>query len=168
MSHRPPDGDPRDPRLRRIERSVEERLRRLAADGGLSGLPGEGRPIDPGELDGDDERWAAFRLMKNNKVRPAWSDARAAIDAERERLARRVRAHRAWLTARAALLRTLPADRIVDAARATSREDARVRAEVEAAVGELNGAVDRYNAIVPAESLRLSPISAGALLDAVR
>ena len=168
MSRPPDDDDWRSPKLRRIQRGVDERLERLAEEGALSGLPGEGRRIDPRELAGDDERWAAFRLMKNNHVRPAWSDARDEIDADLERLRRRVRAHRAWLASRSALLRTLPADRIVDAARITAREDARVRAEITAAVGELNAAVDRYNAIVPAESLRLLPFSAGALLAAER
>ena len=58
--------------MARFDRSIEDRLRELADAGGLSGLPGEGRPIAPEDLAGDDERWAAFRLMKNNKVIPAW------------------------------------------------------------------------------------------------
>ena len=43
----------------------------------LAGLPGTDRPFAREDLDGDDTSWAAFRLMKNNKVIPAWSQAAA-------------------------------------------------------------------------------------------
>jgi hypothetical protein len=163
---RPRDDDPRSPRLRAIERGVEERLRELADAGALSGLPGEGRPFAPEDLAGDDARWAAFRLMKQNRVIPAWSQARIEIDAELARLWSRAAAHRAWRAARKAALRTLAADRILAAVRITEREDQRVTAELADAARALNARIERYNAIVPSEGLRLPPISPGALLDA--
>ena len=133
-------------------RSMEERLRELAESGALSGLPGEGRPFAREDVEGDDTRWAAFRLMKNNKVIPAWSQARIEIDVEIARLRTRAAAHLTWLRSRDARLRTLAADRIIDTIRVTTREDARVRAELEAEVRSLNALIDAYNAIVPAES----------------
>jgi hypothetical protein len=65
-----------------------------------------------------------------NEVIPARSQARIA--------------QATWLRSREAQLRTLAADRIVDAMRVTNR----------------------YNAIVPAERLRLLPLKAAGLLDA--
>ena len=65
---------------------LEQRLRDLASSGELSGLPGEGRPLPHEDLAGDDASWAAFRLMKNNKVIPAWSQERIDIDRELDRL----------------------------------------------------------------------------------
>lgn len=143
---------------------MEERLRKLAEAGELTGLPGEGRRIAAEDLEGDDARWAAHRLMKNNKVIPAWSQERIEIDAELERLRARCRGHRGWLDARAARLRTSPADRIVEAAQVTSREGDRFRAELASATRELNARIDRYNAIVPSQSLALLPVSAAGLL----
>lgn len=121
------------------------------------------RPFTREDLNGDDASWAAFRLMKNNKVIPAWSQARIDIDAELDRLRARCGAHRAWLNAQAAQLRTLPSDRIVEAARVTSSADDRFRAELGSAVRDLNARIDRYNAIVPSLSLALLPITADAL-----
>lgn len=146
------------------EGSIEERLRKLAESGELSGLPGEGRPFTPEDLGGDDPRWAAFRLMKNNQVIPVWSQARMEIEDELARLRARARAHRAWLERRRAQLSALAGDRIVAAVRDTEREDQRVWSALEDAVAALNVQVDRYNALVPAESLRLGRFSAAALL----
>ena len=145
---------------------MEERLRELAESGALSDLPGEGRPFAREDLAGDDTWWAAFRLMKNNKVIPAWSQARIEIETEIARLGMRAAAHLTWLRSRDARLRTLAADRIIDAVRFTTREDARVRSELDAEVRTVNALIDRYNAIVPVESLRLAPVSAAALLAA--
>ena len=139
-------------------------MRELADSGELSGLPGEGVPFRREDLAGDDGSWAAFRLMRNNRIIPVWSQERIDIDAEQDRLRAGCRAHRDWLAARRAQLETLAADRIIEAARATSRRDDRFLAELEAAVRELNLRIDRYNAIVPSPSLALSPLSAGALL----
>jgi hypothetical protein len=148
------------------DHSTEERLRALAESGELSGLPGEGRPFAREDLEGDDARWAAFRIMRNNKVIPAWSQARIEIDQEIARLRTHAAAHNAWLRSREAQLRTLAADRIVDALRVTSRQDARVRDEIEADVRSVNALIDGYNAIVPAEGLRLLPLRAAGLLAA--
>ena len=143
---------------------MEERLRKLVEAGELTGLPGEGRPFAREELQGDDTSWAAFRLMKNNKVIPAWSQERIDIDAERDRLRSRCRGHRSWLDARAKRLGSAAGDRIVELSRITAAEDQRFRNELESAVRELNARIDRYNAIVPSPSLALLPVSAGALL----
>ena len=143
---------------------TEDELRELAESGELRDLPGEGRPFRREDLAGDDALWAAFRLMRNNKVIPAWSQERMDIDAELERLRARCRGHRDWLAARAALLRSLPADRLVGTARVTDRDDLRFRSELAAAVRELNARIDRYNAIVPSAALALLPVSAAALL----
>jgi len=161
-----PDRAQPGPAARPGAPSLEERLRELADSGALSGLPGEGRPLAPEDLGGDDARWAAFRLMKNNKVIPAWSQARIDIDEEIARLRRRAAAHLGWLRSRDAQVRALPGDRIVEAVRITAREDERVRAELAAEVERLNALIDRYNAIVPAESLRLTRVRAAGLLAA--
>ena len=143
---------------------MEERLRDLARSGELTGLPGEGQPFAPGSLAGDDATWAAFRIMKNNKVIPAWSQERIEIETELGRLRARCRGHASWLAARAAHLRSVPGDRIVQAARVTARADERFRGELEAAVGALNERIGRYNAMIPTAGLALAPVSAGALL----
>jgi len=147
-----------------VEGGMEGRLRDLARSGELSGLAGEGRPFARDDLEGDDATWAAFRLMKNNKVIPVWSQERIDIDRELDRLRRRCASHRAWLEVRAAGLRTLPGDRIVEAARVTSREDDRFREALGSAVQALNERIGRYNAIVPSPSLALLPVRVGALL----
>ncbi len=105
--------------------------------------------------------------MRNNKVLPAWSQERIDIDAELDRLRSRCRGHRAWLDARVARLWTLPADRMVEAARVTAREDGRFLAELESAVRDLDRRIDGYNALVPAASLSLLPVSAAGLLASV-
>jgi len=145
---------------------MEDRLRALADAGDLSGPPGEGRPFAREDLEGGGASWAAFRLMKNNRVIPAWSQARLEIDEELDRISARCRGHRTCSTglgARAAQLRMLPGDRLVAASRITSRADDRFRAELGSAAREVNGWIDRYNAIVPAPSLAPLPISADAL-----
>ena len=143
---------------------MEARLRDLVGSGELSGLPGEGRPFRPEDLAGDDATWAAFRLMKNNEVIPVWSQERMEIDAELDRLRARIRGHRAWRAARAGALRTLPGDRIIEAARVTAGADDRFRAELGSAVQAVNERIARYNAMVPSPRLALLPVSAGALL----
>jgi hypothetical protein len=148
--------------------SIESRLRALAEAGELSGFPGEGKPFAREDLEGDDARWAAFRLMKNNKVIPAWSQARIEIDAHVGRLKRSAAAHRTWLAARAADVLTRPADRMVEAVRVTEREAARFQVELEAGVNELNALIEGYNAIVPVDGLRLAPLSAAGLLASER
>jgi len=143
---------------------LEERLRRLAEAGELTGLPGEGRPFAAEDLAGDDASWAAFRLMKNNRVIPGWSQDRMDIDAELDRLRSRCRAHRSWLIARARRLRSAPGDRVIELSRITAFEDERFAAELVSAVRDLNERIGRYNAMVPSPSLALLPVRAGALL----
>lgn len=143
----------------------EDRLREFAESGELSGLPGEGLPLP---LDGDfaGERWAAFRVMQQNRILPPWAAARREIDTGTADLVRRINAHTAWLAARSVLLRALPADRILDAAAVTRREDARVRGEVDLAARALNERIASYNAQVPSARLQLLPLRTEALFTA--
>ncbi len=135
-------------RLRRSERRIEERLRELADMGELSNVPGEGAPLVDDDPDAGD-RWAARHIAKNANVAPEFVELRREIADRRDRLVRRLRAHRSWLEDRAALLNDLPAERILDAARATSDFDLRVESELRSAVAELNALVARHNLKVP-------------------
>jgi hypothetical protein len=151
------------PRLRRIERRIDDRLRELAEMGELTKLPGEGAPLvddDPGAGD----RWAARHVAKNANVTPEFVELRREIADRRDRLVRRLRAHRAWLKDRAALLKHLPAERILDAARATTDHDARVESELRSALGELNALVGRHNLKVPL-ALQIPPLALEHLRD---
>lgn len=157
MSPGLPGDDSHPAKVRRIERGVEERLARMAEAGELSGLPGEGRPFADRGADQAGERWAAFRVMANNQLLPAWAQLRREIEAESERLARVGRAHREWMRQRQEQLAGVPAERILEAARATRERDARVRAQLDGAVSSLNLQVARFNSTVPVESLQLLP-----------
>lgn len=157
MSAGLPDGVSRPAKARRIEGGVEERLARMAEAGELSGLPGEGRPFADREADQAGERWAAFRIMANNKLLPAWAQLRREIEDESQHLARVGRAHREWMRRRQEQLAALPAERILEAAQATRERDAKVRAHLDEAVSSLNLAAARFNSIVPVESLQLLP-----------
>jgi hypothetical protein len=145
------------PRLRRIERRIEEQLRELAALGELSNVEGEGAPLIDDDPDAGD-RWAARRIAKNANLTPEFVELRREIADRRDRLVRRLRAHRSWLADRAALLTDLPAERILDAARATTDFDLRVESELRSAVGELNALVARHNLKVPL-GLQLSALT---------
>jgi len=144
-------------RLRRLERRIEEQLRELAEMGELSALPGEGAPLVDDDPDAGD-RWAARHIAKNANLTPEFVELRREIADRRDRLVRRLRAHRVWLADRAALLHELPAERILDAARATTDFDARVESELRSAVGELNALVARHNLKVPL-GLQIPPLS---------
>ena len=149
--------DAADARLRRRERRVDEQLRELAEMGELSKLPGEGAPLvddDGGAGDG----WAARHVAKNANITPEFVELRREIADRRDRLVRRLRAHREWLEVRAALLRDLPAERILDAARATTDFDVRVEAGLRSAMGEINALVARHNLKVPL-ALQIPPLS---------
>jgi hypothetical protein len=152
-------------RLRRLERRIEEQLSELAQMGELANLPGEGARLPDDDPDAG-ERWAARHIAKNASLTPEFVELRREIAAHRDRLVRRLRAHRGWLADRAALLRELPAERILDAARATTEIDARVQSELRTAVGEMNGLVARHNLKVPF-SLQISPLSLEHLSDRV-
>ena len=144
-------------RLRRLERRIDEQLRELAEVGELSGLPGEGAPLVDDDPNAG-ERWAARHVAKNANLTPEFVELRREIGTRRDALMRRLRAHRAWLADRAALLRELPAERILETARATTEHDARVEAELRAALGEINALVARHNLKVPL-SLQIPPLS---------
>ncbi|MGH2492786.1 MAG: DnaJ family domain-containing protein [Candidatus Limnocylindria bacterium] len=144
-------------RLRRVERRVDEQLRELAEMGELSKLPGEGAPLPDDDPDAGD-RWAARHVAKNANVTPEFVELRREIADRRDRLARRLRAHRERLADRAALLRDLPAERILDTARATADFDKRVDSELRGALGELNALVARHNLKVPL-GLQIHPLS---------
>ena len=140
-------ADTRTPGLRRIERGVEQRIHELIEAGELSGLPGEGAPLR--DEDGrTDDGWAARHVMRNAEAVPEWVDLRKEIDERVARIRRRFRAHREWLHDRTLLLAQLPADRIVDASRATAERDVRVRQELERAVSEANALIRRYDLLV--------------------
>ena len=149
--------DAADARLRRRERRVDEQLRELAEMGELANLPGEGVPLvdDDG---GAGEGWAARHIAKNANITPEFVELRREIADRRDRLVRRLRAHREWLEDRAALLRDLPAERILDAARATTDFDGRVEAGLRTAMGEINALIARHNLKVPL-ALQIPPLS---------
>jgi len=144
-------------RLRRRERRVDEQLRELAEMGELSRLPGEGAPIVDDDPDAG-ERWAAGHIAKNANLTPEFVELRREIATRRERVVRRLRGHREWVADRTELLRDLPAERILEAARATAEFDARVESELRSALGELNALVARHNLRVPI-GLQISPLS---------
>lgn len=144
-------------RLRRLERRIDEQLRELADMGELSDLPGEGAPLVDDDPDAGD-RWAARHVARNANVTPEFVELRREIGARRDRIVRRLRSHRQWLLDRAALLRELPAERILDTVRATSDYDARVEAELRGALAEINALVARHNLKVPF-ALQIPPLS---------
>ena len=147
--------DATTPKLGRIERDVERQIRELHEAGVLRGLPGEGAPLRDDD-DGPQESWAARHLMRNANVAPEWIALRTEIDDRTAQLRRRIAAHQEWLHDRTRLLAELPAERILDAVNATEARDARVRAEVDAALSELNAQVRRFDLmVVPALQLPL-------------
>jgi len=140
-----------------MERRIDEQLRELAETGELSKLPGEGKPIVDDDPDAG-ERWAARHVAKNADLTPEFVELRREIGRRRDRIVRRLRAHRDWLADRAAVLNDLPAERILDAARATSDFDARVESELRSALEELNSIVARHNLRVPL-GLQIPPLA---------
>jgi hypothetical protein len=143
-------------RLRRRERRIDEQLRELSEMGELSKLPGEGAPLlDDDPAAGD--WWAARHVAKQANLTPEFVELRREIAERRDRIVRRLQAHRDWLEDRAALLHVLPAERILDAARATTDLDARVESELRGALGELNALVARHNLKVPL-GLQIPPL----------
>ena len=137
----------RTPKLKRIERGVEQRLRELADNGELRGLPGEGAPLPPDE-GGPDETWAARHVMRTASAVPEWVDLRKDIDQRTALLRRRISAHHEWLRDRARYLAEIPAERILEVSHATAARDTHVRAELATAVGELNALIRRYDLLV--------------------
>lgn len=143
---------------------VERAIRDAMGRGEFLGLPGEGRPLSDDGLPMD-ERWAAKHVLRNANAVPAWADLRKEIDAERERLVRRARAHLGWLAARHEQLARASADRILETARATDARDAAVRAAIDAAVSELNALIRRYDLIVPVGALQLADVTSREIFE---
>jgi Asp-tRNA(Asn)/Glu-tRNA(Gln) amidotransferase A subunit family amidase len=142
----------RSPKLERIERDVERRLREIAES--VTSLPGAGAPLRDTSHTG--ETWAARHIMENANAAPGWADLRRDIDERLARLHRRVAAHREWLHDRTKLLAEVPADRILETTHATTARDLRVRADLEKLVGEVNALIRRYDLlVVPAMQLPL-------------
>src|SRR3989442_15806568 len=140
--------DVADARLRRRERRIDEQLRELAAMGELSKLPGEGAPLvddDPGAGDG----WAARHIAKNANITPEFVELRREIADRRDRLVRRLRAHREWLEGRGALPPDPPAQPILDAAPAPTPSGRRGEAGARGATREINAVAARYKPKVP-------------------
>jgi len=146
-----------DARLRRREHRIDEQLRELAEMGELTKLPGEGAPLVDDDRNAGD-RWAARHVAKQANLTPEFVELRREIADRRDRLVRRLQAHRDWLEERALLLRDLPAERILDAARATTDFDSRLESELLRATGEINALVARHNLKVPL-ALQIPPLS---------
>ena len=147
---------------------VEARIRELQDAGELSGLPGEGQPLPPDPDDDANEAWAARHVVRTSGARPLWADLRRDITERRTRIVLRLRSHLAWLERRGALLEHLPAERIVAEVALTNDADARVRAEVEHSIAELNALVKHHNLVVTATSLHLTMASLDGLIDIAR
>jgi hypothetical protein len=112
-------------------------------------------PVDP-DADAPPETWAARHIMRNAGAVPEWVDLRKDIDERVALLRRRNAAHHQWLHDRTRLLAELPADRILEAVKATEARDGRVRAEISAALSEVNALIRRYDLlVVPALQLPL-------------
>ena len=99
--------------------------------------------------EGHPETWAARHILRQANAVPEWVELRRDIDERADRIRRRLRAHHEWLQDRTRLLAELPAERILTTAHATTERDLRVRAELEAAVSEVNALVRRYDLMVP-------------------
>ena len=154
--------------LRPLDLHVEQEVRELRDSGALSGLPGEGAPL-PADPDADaGDLWAARHISRVAGARPEWLELRQEIGARRARLIARIRAHDAWLRARAVLADRLPAERIVEETARTRDRDRRVRDEIDAAVVEINGLLRRHNLLVTALSLQRPPVRLEELNAAAR
>lgn len=160
----PLDHDDLPSALRGIERAVERRIRDAIDAGEFRDLPGEGQrlPRDDAPLD---ERWAATHVLSNAGVLPEWLALRKEIENERDRIVGRVAGHMAWLAGRHAALGTLPAERILDAVRATELADTRFRRELEELVAEVNTRVERHNVLAPRPEFHLPTLAAGRLME---
>ena len=144
---------------------MEARIRELRDAGELSGLPGEGQPLPPDPDDEAGEAWASRHVLRTSGARPPWSDLRRDITERRIRIVTRLRAHLAWLARREALLEHLPAERIVPELALTKEADGRVRAELLAAIAELNALVRHHNLVVTATSLHIPVASLEDLIE---
>jgi hypothetical protein len=155
-------------RLRRLAMGVEGRIGQLRDAGELSGLPGEGRPLPRDPDDDASDAWAARHVLRTSGARPLWADLRRDVTERRTRIVTRLRAHLLWLERRRTLLEHVPAERIVPEVALTNEADARVRAEVTLAIGELNALVRHHNLAVTATSLHIAEARLEGLIDVAR
>ena len=147
---------------------VEARIRELQAAGELSGLPGEGQPLQSDPDDAAGEAWTARHVLRTSGARPLWTELRREIAERRTRIVMRLRAHLVWLERREALLKELPAERIVSEVALTNAADARVRAEVAQAIAELNALVRHHNLVVTATSIHVATATLEGLMNVAR
>ena len=147
---------------------MEARIRELRDAGELSGLPGEGQPLPPDPDDEAGEAWAARHVLRTSGARPLWTELRREIAERRTRIVMRLRAHLVWLERRQALLKDLPAERIVSEVALTNEADARVRAEVAQAIAELNALVKHHNLVVTATSIHVATATLEGLMNVAR
>ena len=147
---------------------AEARIRELQEAGELSGLPGEGKPLPADPDDNASEAWAARHVLRTSDARPLWADLRRDITERRTRIVMRLRAHLVWLERRKALIEHLPAERIVAEVALTNEADARVRAEVAQAIGELNALIRHHNLVVSATSVHIGTVTLETLIDIAR
>ena len=147
---------------------VEARIRELQDAGELSGLPGEGRPLQSDPDNAAGEAWAARHVLRSSGARPLWTELRRQIAERRTRIVMRLRAHLVWLERRQALLKDLPAERIVSEVALTNEADARVRAEVAQAIAELNALVRHHNLVVTATSIHVATATLEGLMNVAR
>lgn len=168
MAGHPAPEEDVERRLQRIQEEVERQIAEASARGDLAGLPGEGAPLRQDPDEGLGERWAASHVLRNAQMPPEWVDLRREIGDSRAALVRRARGHHDWLAARTRALRTLPAERILDAVRATEEGDRRFHEELRAAIAEINARVARYNLQVRVRALQLAPLTAERIAELAR
>jgi len=150
---------------RRPDGRVEREIRELERAGELRGLPGEGRPFAPDPDADAGDAWAARHLMRTARARPAWAELRREVTEQRARIVQRLRAHLAWVDRRQAMLRSLPAERIVMEVQVTREADARVRRELAGAVEQTNALARDHNLIVSAAALHLPIATLDGLIE---
>ena len=163
MKTRSVRGDDAFERLRRVQSDVEDRIAEAIEQGEFELLEGAGRRLasDPDEDAG--ERWAAVHLLRTAGAAPEWLDLRLEILSERELIARRMCAHAEWSVSRRDAIRRVPAERLLEHARATEAAERRFQTDLDGSVRELNRRIARHNLLVRAPALQLFPLTIDGL-----
>lgn len=65
------------------DRLIEERIQAAQESGAFDNLPGAGEPL-PRDDDPPSEYWAAYRLLRQNRLLPEWLQLRKEISEERQ------------------------------------------------------------------------------------
>lgn len=144
----PTRSEPAQPLTQRSFQSiVDQRIAAAEAAGLFADLPGAGRPL---KLDDDtmvpEEDRAAFRLLKNAGFAPPWIELQKQILADQARLTTRFeRIKQRWV-------------------RLSQTERARLRAEYQQQLQELNALIMHYNLIVPRAAGQLALLNSEQLL----